>query len=51
MEILNYTKQGRTFHHCLETTRVRDASDGVDYFCTESFERDTPPPTARGLVT
>lgn len=50
-EILNYTKQGRTFHHCLETTRVRDASDGVDYFCTESFERDTPPPTARGLVT
>ncbi|KAH8050858.1 ubiquitin-protein transferase [Aureococcus anophagefferens] len=48
-EILNYTKQGRTFHHCLETTRVRDASDGVDYFCTESFERDTPPPTARGL--
>ncbi|KAH8092305.1 hypothetical protein JL720_5273 [Aureococcus anophagefferens] len=48
-EILNYTKQGRTFHHCLETTRVRDASDGVDYFCTESFARRRR--RRRGLVT
>ena len=49
-EILNYTKQGRTFHHCLETTRVTDASDGVHYFCTESFERRTPQPADRRLA-
>lgn len=38
-ELVNYAKNGRKFTHCLATTVVVDPADGVEYHCTESYER------------
>lgn len=37
-KLVNYTRKGRAFVHCLRTTRVRDEDTGQEYFYTESHE-------------
>ena len=39
-KLVNYTKHGRPFVHCLRTWRVRDEDTGEEYFVTESHEED-----------
>uniref|UniRef100_A0A7S0J3G5 PAS domain-containing protein n=1 Tax=Calcidiscus leptoporus TaxID=127549 RepID=A0A7S0J3G5_9EUKA len=38
VKLVNYSKAGRPFVHCLKTWRTRDDGAGVDYFVTESHE-------------
>lgn len=37
-KLVNYTKTGRPFVHCLTTRRVKDEDTGEEYFVTESHE-------------
>uniref|UniRef100_A0A7S0L8W0 PAS domain-containing protein n=1 Tax=Coccolithus braarudii TaxID=221442 RepID=A0A7S0L8W0_9EUKA len=38
VKLLNYTKSGRPFVHCLKTWRTQDEDTGAEYFVTESYE-------------
>jgi len=38
VKLVNYTKSGRPFVHCLRARRVMDEDTGVDYFVTTSYE-------------
>eukprot|EP00322_Chrysochromulina_rotalis_P020893 CAMPEP_0115836828 /NCGR_PEP_ID=MMETSP0287-20121206/4909_1 /TAXON_ID=412157 /ORGANISM="Chrysochromulina rotalis, Strain UIO044" /LENGTH=177 /DNA_ID=CAMNT_0003290325 /DNA_START=118 /DNA_END=651 /DNA_ORIENTATION=+ len=38
VKIINYTRDGRPFVHCLQTSRVMDEDTGEEYFVTESHE-------------
>ena len=37
-KLVNYTKHGRPFIHCLKAKRVMDEDTGVEYYMTESHE-------------
>ena len=37
-KLVNYTKNGRAFVHCLQTRRVMDEDTGEEFFMTESHE-------------
>jgi len=37
-KLVNYTKSGRPFVHCLQSKRVMDEDSGKEYFITESHE-------------
>jgi len=41
-KLVNYTKSGRPFVHCLQTRRVMDDRSGREYFVTESHEETDP---------
>jgi len=38
VKLVNYTKLGRAFVHCLRTRRVTDVDTGTAYYVTESHE-------------
>jgi len=42
VKLVNYTKSGRPFVHCLRSRRLMDESTGKDYFVTESSEEKDP---------
>jgi len=48
-KLVNYTKSGEAFVHCLRTTRVMDEDTGAEYFLTESHE-ETDPTVSRAML-
>ena len=38
MKLINYSRSGRPFVHCLKSRRIADEDTGVEYYMTESHE-------------